>query len=58
MIACATTPCTLPSNLALAIKGDIEYCAFEKDNDVYICANNLKDKVRKILGLDNKEKMK
>jgi len=51
MLAWTTTPWTLPSNLALAINSKIEYTAFEKDNNVYICACNLKDKIRKIMGL-------
>ena len=53
MLAWTTTPWTLPSNLALAVKGDIDYCAFEKEKNIYICANNLKDKVRKLLGISN-----
>ena len=58
LLAWTTTPWTLPSNLALAINGKVDYCAFEKDNDIYICANELKDKIRKILQLDSKEKIK
>jgi isoleucyl-tRNA synthetase len=49
MLAWTTTPWTLPSNLALAVNSEIDYCAFEKSGDIYICANNLKDKVRKNL---------
>ena len=58
LLAWTTTPWTLPSNLALAINGKVDYCAFEKDNDIYICANELKDKVRKLLLLNSKEKIK
>ncbi len=49
MLVWTTTPWTLPSNLALAVNENIDYCAFEKDNDIYICADNLKEKIRKIL---------
>ena len=58
MLAWTTTPWTLPSNLALAVKGDIDYCAFEKDGNIYICADALKERVRKLLGLDNKVNIK
>ena len=58
MLAWTTTPWTLPSNLALAVKGDIDYCAFEKDGNIYICADALKEKIRKLLGLDNKVNIK
>ena len=49
MLAWTTTPWTLPSNLALAVKGDIDYCAFEKDGNIYICADSLKNKAKKTL---------
>ena len=49
MLAWTTTPWTLPSNLALAINSKINYCAFEKDESIYICADSLKEKIRKIL---------
>lgn len=49
MLAWTTTPWTLPSNLALAINSKINYCAFEKDENIYICADSLKEKIRKIL---------
>lgn len=49
MLAWTTTPWTLPSNLALAINSKINYCAFEKDKNIYICADSLKEKIRKIL---------
>ena len=52
VLAWTTTPWTLPSNLALAVNGQIDYCAFEKDGDIYICANNLKDKIKKMLSND------
>ena len=58
IVAWTTTPWTLPSNLALAVNGKIDYCAFEKDNCIYICADNLKEKVRKLLGLDDRENIK
>lgn len=50
MLAWTTTPWTLPSNLALAVNGGIDYTAFEKDGNVYICAEAQKDKMRKMLG--------
>jgi isoleucyl-tRNA synthetase len=38
-----TTPWTLPANLALAVNPDVIYIALEKDNDIYIVAEeNLK----------------
>ena len=49
MLAWTTTPWTLPSNLALAVKGDIDYCAFEKNGNIYICADSLKNKAKKTL---------
>ena len=49
LLAWTTTPWTLPSNLALAVNKNIDYTAFEKDGNIYICADNLKDKIRKIL---------
>ena len=48
-LAWTTTPWTLPSNLALAVKGDIDYVAFEVSGKIYICAKAQQDKMRKIL---------
>ncbi|RTK92652.1 MAG: isoleucine--tRNA ligase [Rickettsiales bacterium] len=36
LLAWTTTPWTLPSNLALAVGGDIDYACIEKDNICYI----------------------
>jgi isoleucyl-tRNA synthetase/very-short-patch-repair endonuclease/RimJ/RimL family protein N-acetyltransferase len=33
LLAWTTTPWTLPSNLALAVSGEINYCAYVKDSD-------------------------
>ena len=55
ILAWTTTPWTLPSNLALAVNKDIQYTAFEADNKIYICAEQQKDKMRKMLGLDNEK---
>ena len=49
LVAWTTTPWTLPSNLAIAVNSGIEYVAFEVKNKVYVCANNQKDKVIKML---------
>lgn len=49
LVAWTTTPWTLPSNLAIAINGKIDYTAFEKDGDIYICASSLKEKVKKMI---------
>ena len=56
MLAWTTTPWTLPSNLALAVNGKIEYSAFEKDNKIYICATAQMDKMIKMLGITEKKK--
>jgi isoleucyl-tRNA synthetase len=40
-----TTPWTLPSNLALAVKEDVDYVAVEKDGDAYIVAEVLQNKI-------------
>ncbi len=53
MLAWTTTPWTLPSNLALAVNKDIRYTAFEANNKIYICALEQKDKMRKMLGVDD-----
>ena len=49
ILAWTTTPWTLPSNLALAVNGKIEYTAFEKGDNIYICAIAQKEKVKKML---------
>ncbi|MGB1539592.1 MAG: isoleucine--tRNA ligase, partial [Rickettsiales bacterium] len=40
LLAWTTTPWTLPSNLALAAKSDMEYAAFKKDKECLILAWN------------------
>ena len=49
LVAWTTTPWTLPSNLAIAVNSNIDYTAFEKDGDIYICASLLKEKVKKMI---------
>ena len=39
-----TTPWTLPANLALAVNPDYEYAAIAKDGDIFIIADELKEK--------------
>ena len=56
LLVWTTTPWTLPSNLALAVNGQIDYCAFENDGDIYVCANTLKDKIKKMLNKDELKK--
>jgi isoleucyl-tRNA synthetase len=38
LVAWTTTPWTLPSNIALAVKPDAEYVSFKYQDDVLICA--------------------
>lgn len=45
LVAWTTTPWTLPSNIALAVKPDAEYSAFEYKGEILICASALLDKV-------------
>jgi isoleucyl-tRNA synthetase len=42
-----TTPWTLPANLALAVKGDIDYAAVENNNEYLIVAYDLLDNLNK-----------
>nr|CAH7731416.1 unnamed protein product [Callosobruchus chinensis] len=44
LLAWTTTPWTLPSNLALAIGKDIEYCAMLVSGEIYIFAENYLEK--------------
>jgi len=46
-----TTPWTLPANLALAVHPELEYVAFEQEEEVYIIAEALLDDLRKKLAL-------
>ncbi len=41
LLVWTTTPWTLPSNLAIAVKNDIEYALVEKDDQILIIAANL-----------------
>ena len=52
-LAWTTTPWTLPSNLALAVNGKIDYTAFEVNGKIYICADAQKEKMRKMLSKVN-----
>lgn len=49
LLVWTTTPWTLPANLALAVNKDIKYSVIEKNNEILIFAENLKDKISKIL---------
>lgn len=49
LVVWTTTPWTLPSNLAIAVNGEIDYTAFDISGNIYICASPLKDKVKKML---------
>ncbi|SES61879.1 Isoleucyl-tRNA synthetase [Oceanobacillus limi] len=40
-----TTPWTLPSNVALAVQEDLDYVKVQQDDEVYILAKNLVEKV-------------
>ncbi|NEW08963.1 isoleucine--tRNA ligase [Paenibacillus sp. SYP-B3998] len=46
-LAWTTTPWTLPANIALAVNKDIDYVKVKKNNEVYIVAKNLVEKVMK-----------
>lgn len=46
-LAWTTTPWTLPSNVALAINKDIEYARVKQNDEVYVVAKNLVEKVMK-----------
>ena len=48
-LAWTTTPWTLPSNLALAVNGNIDYVAFEVNGKIYVCAKAQQDKMKKML---------
>ncbi|OGM99610.1 MAG: hypothetical protein A2817_00355 [Candidatus Yanofskybacteria bacterium RIFCSPHIGHO2_01_FULL_39_8b] len=45
ILAWTTTPWTLPGNVALAVGKDIEYVVVESDNEEYILAKDLVEKV-------------
>jgi len=47
-----TTPWTLPSNLAIAVNPNFEYCALEHGEEVYIVASELAEAVAAKCGLD------
>lgn len=50
LIAWTTTPWTLPSNLALMIKSDIQYTAKEQKNgDIFIFASSAEERIKKYL---------
>lgn len=45
MLAWTTTPWTLPANTALAVNSDVEYVAVRVENEVFIVAKDLVEKV-------------
>ncbi len=45
VLAWTTTPWTLPSNVALAVNSDMEYARVRQNDEVYIVAKNLVEKV-------------
>ena len=47
-----TTPWTLPSNLAIAVNPNFEYCALKHGEEVYIVASELAEAVAAKCGLD------
>jgi isoleucyl-tRNA synthetase len=49
LVIWTTTPWTLPSNLAIAINREIKYTLLTKNNNGYIVASNLADKIEKII---------
>lgn len=50
LIAWTTTPWTLPSNLALGVGKEIEYCVIKKDEEILLLADCLLEKLAKDLG--------
>jgi isoleucyl-tRNA synthetase len=50
LLAWTTTPWTLPANLALAVNEKIEYCYFEKEDEILILASSCALKYQKELG--------
>ncbi len=50
LLAWTTTPWTLPANLALAINENLEYCYFEKAEEILIIASSCVAKYQKELG--------
>jgi isoleucyl-tRNA synthetase len=50
ILAWTTTPWTLPSNLALAVKPEFDYAVVEKDGEQYILAQSAADKHASLLG--------
>ncbi|MDX1950099.1 MAG: class I tRNA ligase family protein [Rickettsiales bacterium] len=52
ILAWTTTPWTLPSNLALAVGKDVNYCLVQKDNVGYILSKNVLKNLAKELGLE------
>jgi isoleucyl-tRNA synthetase len=52
LLAWTTTPWTLPSNLALAISNDIEYCYFNNEEEILIIAKSSIKSYEKELGSD------
>ncbi len=52
IVAWTTTPWTLPSNLALAVKNDINYVVVKSGDNIFILAENLVEKFSKDLNLE------
>ncbi len=48
-----TTPWTIPSNLAIAVNKNVDYSLIKKDNEYFVVASNLKEKVFNKIGIDN-----
>ncbi len=49
IIAWTTTPWTLPSNLALAVGKNIDYVVIVKQEEAYICAKEMQEKISQII---------
>ncbi|MBF8246506.1 MAG: isoleucine--tRNA ligase [Rickettsia sp.] len=58
ILAWTTTPWTLPSNLALGVALDMQYIAIIHENNCYIVAAFAKEKILKILALEEKKEVK
>ncbi len=49
VLAWTTTPWTLPSNLALAVRNDFDYVFIEKGNDIFIVAQSCMSKLESLV---------
>ena len=58
LLVWTTTPWTIPSNLAIAVNPDINYCLYKHNHSYYVFSDNLKDKLCDKLNLNGGEIVK